>query len=62
MYSSNAGVWPGSCQPPGLAMRAMLTAAWVVFTRPKNSSIRLGLLPADCMTDGASMTLIMRAL
>src|ERR1035441_9360475 len=53
--SSNSGVWPGSCHPPGLRMCAMLV--WVVaeFTRPINSSISLGLLPAGSIRVGLAM-------
>ena len=49
VYSSNSGVWPGSIQPAGLRMRAMLRAAVFEFMRPMNSSIRLGLFPAAAM-------------
>ena len=57
MYSSNSGAWPGSTQPGGLVIRAMLTAAVAVFTRPTNSSMRLGRLPAEGMTVGAGINL-----
>src|ERR1019366_6442295 len=54
--SSNSGVCPGSCHPLGLRMCAMLV--WVVaeFTRPINSSISLGLLPAASIRAGLAMT------
>ena len=44
--SSNSGVWPGSTQPPGLRMRAMLSRDSPEFTRPMNSSMIFALLPA----------------
>src|SRR5262249_54157564 len=49
VYSSNSGVWPGSTQPEGLRMCAMLTALVPEFTRPTYSSMLLGLLPAATM-------------
>ena len=52
VYSSNSGVCPGSTQPPGLFIRATLTARVFEFTQPMNSSIRLGLLPAASMRVG----------
>jgi endonuclease III len=55
--SSNSGCWPGSTQPDGLRMRATLTEAVPLFTRPTNSSIRFGLLPAAWITEGASISL-----
>src|SRR5689334_3699857 len=55
VYSSNAGVWPGSTQPGGLVMRAIDTAAVRDRTRPMYSSIRLGLLPAASMIVGPGM-------
>src|ERR1035441_1036276 len=53
--SSNSGVWPGSCQPPGLRMCATLVALVAEFTRPTYSSISLGLglwvpiIPVVCL-------------
>src|SRR5947209_13290772 len=44
--SSNSGLCPGSCQPPGLRICAMLTAEVPELTRPTYSSINFGLLPA----------------
>src|SRR5580698_2739428 len=41
VYSSNSGCCPGSLQPEGLCMWAMLTAESLVFTRPTYSSICL---------------------
>src|ERR1700722_20970069 len=41
VYSSNSGCWPGSLQPDGLCIWAMLTAVSFVFTRPTYSSICL---------------------
>src|ERR1035441_10743363 len=48
-YSSNSGVWPGSVQPAGLSMRAMLTAAVAELTPPTYSAIRFGRLPDAAM-------------
>jgi len=42
VYSSNSGVWPGSTQPAGLRMCAMLTAGVFELTRPMYSSICFG--------------------
>src|SRR5260370_24705687 len=50
--SSNSGVWPGSCHPPGLRMCATLVVLVEEFTRPIYSSISLGLLPAASMRVG----------
>src|SRR4051794_16284090 len=61
VYSSNAGVRPGSLQPAGLVIRATLTAAVPLFTRPKNSSITLGLFPAASITAGRAMSWNMAA-
>src|SRR5579863_6441788 len=55
VYSSNSGVCPGSTQPPGLFMRAMLAASVFVFTRPTNSWMILGLFPAAVTWVGAAM-------
>ena len=57
VYSSNSGVWPGSTQPAGLRMRAMLTSAVCEFTLPKNSSIVFGLLPTALINVGFAMSL-----
>ena len=43
---------PGSDQPDGLFMRAMLTAVVPEFTRPMNSSISFGGCPAASMVVG----------
>ena len=59
MYSSNSGVCPGSIYPDGLRMRAMLTDFVCVATRPMNSSIRFGLLPAASMIRGLSTSFAM---
>src|SRR4051794_35332749 len=55
VYSSNSGVCPGSTHPLGLFMRATLHAAVFELTRPMNSSMRFGLLPAASMTEGCLM-------
>ena len=60
MYSSNSGVCPGSTQPLGLFMRATLHAAVFELTRPMNSSMRFGLLPAASITEGCLMCVGMR--
>src|SRR5262249_19173778 len=57
LYSSNSGVCPGSIQPPGLRIRAMLAWAVCELTRPMNSSITFGLLPAALMIVGFGMCL-----
>src|SRR5262249_27259452 len=46
VYSSNSGVCPGSLQADGLVILAILMPEVVVFTRPTNSSIIFGGLPA----------------
>jgi hypothetical protein len=46
VISSNSGRYPGSSQPPGDTIRAMLTDACPVLTRPAYSSMRFGRLPA----------------
>src|SRR6185436_17061966 len=43
------------CQPVGDVMRATLTCAWPEFTRPANSSMRFGLVPAAATTAGAAI-------
>src|SRR5262249_48341333 len=55
VYSSNSGVCPGSLQPDGLVICAMLTAAVPEFTRPINSSMIFGGSPAAGITVGAEM-------
>src|SRR3954452_8510894 len=55
VYSSNSGVCPGSTHPLGLFIRATLHADVFEFTRPMNSSILFGLLPAASMTEGCLM-------
>src|SRR3954447_21111078 len=60
VYSSNSGVCPGSTHPLGLFIRATLHAEVFELTRPMNSSIRFGLLPAASMTDGCLMCVGMR--
>ena len=62
VYSSNCGVCPGSTQPGGLVIRATLTPALPEFTSPTNSSIFFGLLPADSMIVGFSISLAMPGL
>ena len=62
VISSNSGRWPGSSQPDGDVIRATLTAAWPEFTRPANSSIFFGLVPAAATTAGAAMSFGMMAL
>src|SRR5205809_992354 len=44
--SSNSGRCPGSAQPEGLRMCAMLRPSWPVLARPTYSSISLGGWPA----------------
>src|ERR1019366_1711156 len=56
VYSSNCGVCPGSTQPDGLRICAMLTASVFEFTRPTTSSISFGLLPAAVIRLGFSMS------
>src|SRR6185295_19510784 len=55
VYSSNSGVCPGSIHPPGLFMRATLSFDVFEFTRPTNSSMIFGLLPAAATTVGFAM-------
>ena len=50
--SGRSGVCPGSDQPEGLFLRAMLTAVVFEFTRPMNSSISLGGSPAAWIVVG----------
>src|SRR5437764_15103648 len=45
VYSSKSGVWPGSIQPPGLRMWAMLSSDVSELTRPIYSSINFGFVP-----------------
>ena len=56
VYSSKSGRWPGSSQPCGERMRATLTRSSPVFTRPTNSSMRFGFVPAASIVDGPSMS------
>jgi hypothetical protein len=55
VYTLNSRVCPGSCQPPGLTVRATLSAALPVFRRPAYSAIRLGGLPAAVIIVGVSI-------
>src|ERR1039457_3730938 len=55
VYSSKSGVWPGSLQPAGLSMRAMLTASVAELTRPTYSAIRFGRLTAAATIVGFSI-------
>src|SRR3954471_3528042 len=55
VYSSNSGRWPGSSQPAGERMRATLTRSSPVFTRPTNSSISFGCVPAASTRAGESI-------
>ena len=57
LISRNSGRWPGSSQPLGDVMRATLTFWSLEFTRPTNSSICLGLLPAAVIRVGWAMSL-----
>src|SRR5207244_7194785 len=52
VYSSNAGVCPGSTQPCGLRMCATLTVLVPELTRPMYSSIAFGRLPAATIRVG----------
>src|SRR6185437_12504075 len=54
--SAKSGVCPGSTQPPGLRMRATLTALVCEFTRPIYSSISFGLFPAAVTRAGESIS------
>ena len=56
MYSSNVGRWPGSDQPAGERMCAMLRASVPVLIRPTTSSIRLGGVPRAATRTGFSMS------
>src|SRR5437762_13001552 len=56
VYSSNSGVWPGSSQPPGLCICAMLSASVAELTRPTYSRLIFGLLPAASTTLGDAMS------
>src|SRR5690606_3293031 len=46
VHSRNSGRWPGSSQPVGLTMRAMLTVSVPLLTRPTYSSMVFGGVPA----------------
>ena len=65
MNSSNSGFCPGSTQPLGLFIRAMLNRDSLEFTRPTNSSISFGLFPAavirvgDLISVGISLSALM---
>src|SRR4051812_21110189 len=56
VYSSNSGRWPGSAQPSGDCIRATLRRSSCVLTRPTNSSISLGFVPAASTRLGDSMS------
>src|SRR4051794_11269448 len=56
VYSSNSGRWPGSSQPSGDCMRATLRRSSPVLTRPTNSSISLGIVPAAWTRLGLAMS------
>jgi hypothetical protein len=62
VISSNSGRWPGSCHPDGEVIRATLTSACPELTRPANSSMRFGLVPAAATTAGADIKRGMRSL
>jgi hypothetical protein len=55
--TSNSGVCPGSIQPGGLFMCAMLSAVVPEFTRPTCSRMILGLFPAAITCVGFEMCL-----
>src|SRR3954447_22519339 len=55
VYSSKSGRCPGSTQPAGERMCATLTRVSPVLTRPANSSISFGLVPAASTRDGPSI-------
>ena len=61
VYSTNPGVCAGSIQPAGLFILAMLTCFVLLFASPTNSSINLGLFPADSIRVGFSIILIIIA-
>jgi hypothetical protein len=56
VYSSKSGVWPGSLQPDGLVIFAMLSSGVFEFARPINSSMIFGGSPAAGITVGFEMT------
>jgi hypothetical protein len=56
VISSNSGRWPGSFHPDGDVIFATLTCAWPELTRPANSSIRFGFVPAAATTVGAAIS------
>jgi len=64
VYSSKSGVCPGSSQPSGLRMWAILTLtpSAGVLTRPKYSSMIFGLLPPDSMRAGCRIRVGMTVL
>src|SRR5215218_1188772 len=55
VYSSNSGRWPGSLQPSGDCIRATLRRSSPVLTRPTNSSMSFGLVPAASTRVGLAM-------
>jgi hypothetical protein len=55
VYSSKSGRCAGSSHPAGLCMRAILTAAVLLFTLPKYSSMIFFFVPAASMICGRSM-------
>src|SRR5579862_9861836 len=55
-YSSNSGVCPGSSHPAGLRMCATLAPSDFVFTRPTNSSMILGFVPAASIRVGFAIS------
>jgi hypothetical protein len=54
--SSNSGRCPGSAQPDGLRMCAMLRLAWPVLARPTYSSISFGGSPAAATRLGSRIS------
>ena len=55
VYSLNSGHCPGSSQPTGLVIWAILTSDVLLFTRPKNSLMIFSLFPAAFIIDGDLM-------
>jgi hypothetical protein len=54
--SSNSGRWPGSAQPAGLRMWAMLSAVSPVLALPTYSSISFGGSPAAATRLGSPIS------
>jgi hypothetical protein len=54
--SPNSGRWPGSAQPDGLRMWAMLTAVSPVLARPHIRAISFGCSPAAATRLGAPIS------